>query len=132
MMDVIVGPHSRKSATDITIRTGFDELNSETARAVLARPDLYSLDVQRSACAWLMQNGDWMDYERARHLLAAIMRDGEEVEQARFEAKIWRLVQWFLGVILAVALAFAVGMAAEKAMRQYAHDAAMAAEWAAP
>lgn len=56
------------------------ETNTTAARDVLAYPQNYSESVLRASCLWLRDNGDWMDQERARHLLKALDR------QARLRA----------------------------------------------
>jgi hypothetical protein len=71
----------------VSRRLGYDdvmlvprETNTTAARDVLAYPQNYSDSVLRDACLWLRDNGDWMDQERARHLLKALYR------QARLKA----------------------------------------------
>lgn len=49
--------------------------NTETARAIVARPDQHTASVLRAACIWLGHAGDWMDQERARHLLKVLNRE---------------------------------------------------------
>ena len=56
------------------------ETNTTAARDVLAYPQNYSDSVLRAARLWLRDNGEWMDQERARHLLKALDR------QARLRA----------------------------------------------
>ena len=48
------------------------ESNTEAARAILARPDENTETMLRAACIWLRDNGDWLDQERARHLLRVL------------------------------------------------------------
>ena len=85
-------------------KLGFDdvilvprETNTESARAVLAYPQNYSESILRAACLWLRDHGDWMDQERARHLLRVM--DREKAEMAEFwvrEKRTLRLVALFI------------------------------------
>lgn len=45
---------------------------ADTARAVLASPDDNTESMLRAACIWLRDNGDWLDQERARHMLKVL------------------------------------------------------------
>lgn len=48
---------------------------ADTARAVLASPADNTESMLRAACIWLRDNGDWVDQERARHLLQQLDRE---------------------------------------------------------
>lgn len=129
MMDIIIGPRPKVQAPLPVVIDDFDRC---AAQAVIAHPSLYSTEMQRSACVWLMSYGDWLDYERASALLTAILRDWDAKEQARVERKVWRATKWFLVVALAVVLGICLGKAIEKAVGQYNHDVALATDRAVP
>lgn len=60
------------------------ESNADVARDVLARPSAHTESMLRAACIWLRDNGDWVDRERARHLLARL--DHEAAIEAQWVA----------------------------------------------
>lgn len=63
------------TSTDDCTKLVHRESNTETARAVVARPDQHTATDLRAACIWLGRAGDWMDQERARHLLKVLDRE---------------------------------------------------------
>jgi hypothetical protein len=105
------------------------EDNTETARAVLARPQDYGFAVQQAACLWLLDHGDWLDRERARILLEVLKAEAElamlmhETRKQQNNA-FWGAVKW-TGIAIAAALAawwlLHIG---QKAYGQYQYDAA--------
>ncbi|MDR5655562.1 hypothetical protein [Ruixingdingia sedimenti] len=54
-------------------------MDLDTARAMIMRPDLHSLNGLRGACTAAELAGDWIDAERARQLRARL--DAEEAER---------------------------------------------------
>ena len=69
-------PFARRLGNDHVILVP-RETNTTAARDVLAYPQNYSDSVLRAACLWLRDNGDWMDQERARHLLKVLDRQAQ-------------------------------------------------------
>lgn len=53
----------------------FPDLSIANARHIIARPDLHKEGAVLDACELLEARGDWMDYERAKALNAAMIRD---------------------------------------------------------
>lgn len=80
------------------------ESNSETARAVLARPSDHTKTMLRAACIWLRDNGDWLDQERARHMLRALdLQEADEAWWARERREL--MLAGLFAVVLLVAIA---------------------------
>lgn len=64
------------------------ENNTDTARAVLASPADNTESMLRAACIWLRDNGDWVDQERARHLLLQLDREARrKADDAAWSAR---------------------------------------------
>lgn len=64
---------------------------ADTARAVLASPDDNTESMLRAACIWLRDNGDWVDQERARHLLLQLDREARrKADDAAWWARVRR------------------------------------------
>lgn len=78
------------------------ESNTDTARAVLARPQEYSDSILRAACIWLRDYGDWMDHERASRLLKVL--DAQASEEALWLRERIEEVCIVLGIVIAVAV----------------------------
>lgn len=106
-------------------------LNLDTARAVIQNPQKHSVDDQRAACVWMMNHGDWLDYERAVALLRVVLRDWDAAEQRRVEARTKHALKWLIIGMLVAAVGLWIGVLAEKTMSRSV-QAALAAEWAVP
>jgi hypothetical protein len=91
--------------------------NTITARAVIARPGDFSADDQASACHWLITYGDWMDYERARHLLRLppVVSAGPDRRQRKPSDRA-------AGLIALLLLGLLIAHVAPKAWGQFQHD----------
>lgn len=80
------------------------ETNTEASRDVVANPQNFSDSVLRAACIWLRDNGDWMDQERARHLLKTMDRDArlKAADDAWWEAerRFFKLVALFSALLI--------------------------------
>ena len=105
------------------------ETNTETARAVLARPQEYGFAVQRAACLWLRDHGDWLDRERARLVLQVLDAEARKAmlqrgSNARFNGAIRQTLTWMVIAIWATLAAFWLLHIGQKAYGQYQHDAA--------
>lgn len=57
------------------------ESNTETARAVLVRPEDHTETMLRAACIWLRDHGDWIDHGRATHLLRVLDAEARMVSR---------------------------------------------------
>lgn len=82
------------------------ESNTETARAVLARPEDHTETMLRAACLWLRDNGDWIDRGRAENLLRVL--DAEARMASRQDHWLpgnWHEVQKMGVIILVVVIA---------------------------
>jgi 4-alpha-glucanotransferase len=53
----------------------FPDMSICDARQIIARPNLHEEGAVLDACELLEARGDWMDYERAKALKAAMIRD---------------------------------------------------------
>ncbi|GLS86649.1 hypothetical protein GCM10010873_16230 [Cypionkella aquatica] len=76
------------------------ETNTEAARAVLARPSLHTENMMRAACIWLRDNSDWIDQERARHVLK--MLDRQKIEDASWARE--KREMYIIGLFAAICL----------------------------
>lgn len=86
------------------------ETNTETARAVLARPAGQTESIMPAACIWLRDNGDWTDQERARHVLKLLDREAHQkaVDDAWWarERRTTLIVALFVAVLLVTVAVF--------------------------
>lgn len=109
------------------------EQNTETARAVLARPQDYGFAVQRAACIWLQTHGDFMDRNAARMVLEVL---DAEARKAMLTAGAIRARQnWLWPVLRVFGYGLAAGLVAlwllhigQKAYGQYQYDTARIAQ----
>lgn len=53
----------------------FHSMSVAEARQIIANPDMHCEASVLDACEFLQVYGDWMDYERAKALKAAMIRD---------------------------------------------------------
>jgi hypothetical protein len=105
------------------------EDNTETARAVLARPQDYGFAVQQAACLWLRDHGDWLDRERARLVMQVLKAEACKVMRVHAAARrwhnaFWQTAKWTGIAIAATLIAFWLLHIGHKAYGQYQYDAA--------
>lgn len=53
----------------------FPQMSVADARLIIARPDMHEEGAVLDACEILELHGDWIDYERAKYLKDAMIRD---------------------------------------------------------